>query len=126
MHLFVILFFNLLKTTQYLAHTYIKHTLAIAILQYSNILQYAIYRYSLSAILYCIDIAIYQYINVLFHPYYSQLVKMHAIATVMISCDSRAVEAIVDRYGHADGSIARSTIHACYFYRNQLLVYPKY
>ena len=37
----------------------------IAILQYSNILQYAIYRYSLLAILYCIavvNIAIYRYI----------------------------------------------------------------
>ena len=41
MHLFVILFFNLLQTTQYLAI-------------YCNILQYTIYRYSLLAILYCI------------------------------------------------------------------------
>ena len=35
------------------------------LLQYSNILQYAIYRYSLLAILYCIavvNIAIYRYI----------------------------------------------------------------
>ena len=43
MHLFVILFFNLLQTTQYLAI-------------YCNILQYAIYRYSLLAILYCIAV----------------------------------------------------------------------
>ena len=38
-----------------------------------NILQYiAIYRYSLLAILYCIavvNIAIYRYIDILFHPY---------------------------------------------------------
>ena len=57
----VILFFNLLKTTQYLAQY-----LAI----YCN-MQY-VYRYSLLAILYCVaivNIAIYQYINVLFHPY---------------------------------------------------------
>ena len=63
MHLFVILFFNLPKTTQYLAQY-----LAI----YCNILQYAIYRYSLLAILCCIvvvNIAIYRYIDILFHPY---------------------------------------------------------
>ena len=38
---------------------------------YCNILQYAIYRYSLLAILYCIvvvNIAIYRYIDIWFHP----------------------------------------------------------
>ena len=69
MHLFVILFFNLLKTTRYLAHTCMKNS---NIMQY--ILQYETYRYSLLAILYCIavvNIAInrYRYIDILFHPY---------------------------------------------------------
>ena len=61
MHLFVIIFFSLLKTTQYLAI-------------YCNILQYAIYRYSLLAISYCIavvvNIAIYRYIGI---PYMAKL-----------------------------------------------------
>ena len=51
----------LLKTTQYLAHTIII------------ILQYAIYRYSLLAILYCIAVVkiaimLYRYFDILFHP----------------------------------------------------------
>ena len=53
---YAFLFFNLLKTIEYLVHTY------------NSI---AIYRYSLLAILYCIAvvyIAIYRYFNILFHP----------------------------------------------------------
>ena len=53
MHLFVILFFNLLKTAQYLAHSY--NSIAIYCnMQYIDIL-------SILAILYC-NIAMYQYI----------------------------------------------------------------
>ena len=55
----------ILKTTQYLAN----NISCIAI--YCNILQYAIYQYSLLAILYYIavvNIAIYRYIDILFHP----------------------------------------------------------
>ena len=52
MYQFVILIFNLLKPTQYLAHTY--NSTAI----YCNILQYAIYRYSPLVILYCIAVVL--------------------------------------------------------------------
>ena len=48
---------------------YIMTSCSIVI--YCNILQYAIYRYSQLAILYCIavvNIAIYRYIDILFHP----------------------------------------------------------
>ena len=55
--------------------------MCIYILQYSNILQYAIYRHSLLAILYCIavvNIAIYQYIvSPLLGSTCNHPVKMH-------------------------------------------------